>query len=592
VLAPLRAEWEALRAHVDTFVQTTDLSGLGERAAQTQRNRHINGPIADFLGRLQSLKVLDPACGSGNFLYVAMQQLKELEREVVAFAQSVGAPGFQLIGPRQFYGLELSVFAHELASIVVWIGYLQWNHLNGISNRQTPILERLDTLLDGEGETEWPEAEFIVGNPPFLGDKRMRGELGDAYVEKLRELFRDRVPGQADFVCYWFEKSRAQIAQGKAKRAGLISTNSIRGGASRKVLESIKETGDLFMAWADEPWILEGAAVRVSLVGFDDGTETARTLDGQPAAVINPDLTGNTDVSQAKALPENQGVAFQGTIKMGDFNLPFGVVEPWLDSPNPDGRSNREVIRPWVNGMDITRRPSNTWVIDFGIMSKEEAEQYITPFEYVAEKVRPGRKENRDAHAAKNWWLHHRPRPEMRAALKGLLRYICTPRVSKYRLFAWLSADVLPDSATIAIARDDDYTFGVLHSKLHEVWSLAMGTSLEDRPRYTPTTCFETFPFPRPTETQRADIEKWAKYLDDVRTQLLGAEQTRTLTKLYNYLTELRATRDSKSPVYPLLLAHEKLDAAVAAAYGWAWPLSDDEILAALLALNLERAVA
>lgn len=600
VLAPLRAEWEALRAHVDTFVQTTDLSGLGERAAQTQRNRHINGPIADFLGRLQSLKVLDPACGSGNFLYVAMQQLKELEREVVAFAQSVGAPGFQLIGPRQFYGLELSVFAHELASIVVWIGYLQWNHLNGLSNRQTPILERLDTirrqdaLLDGEGETEWPEAEFIVGNPPFLGDKRMRGELGDAYVEKLRELFRDRVPGQADFVCYWFEKSRAHIEQGKAKRAGLISTNSIRGGASRKVLESIKETGDMFMAWADEPWILEGAAVRVSLVGFDDGTETARTLDGKPAAVINPDLTGSTDVTQAKVLSENQGVAFIGIQKGGAFDIPGDLARSWLKLPNPNGRSNTDVLRPYVNGMDITRWPSDTWIIDFNQLGEQEASEYIVPFGYVEENIKPERLANRDKASSTYWWLHQRTRPDMRHALNGLSRYLATPRVAKHRLWVYVPVKTLVDSRIVVVTDESMYTFGVLHSRLHEVWSLATCSwhGVGNDPTYNAKSCFETFPFPHPTETQRADIEKWAKYLDDVRTQLVGAEQTRTLTKLYNDLTDLRATRDSNSPVYPLLLAHEKLDAAVAAAYGWAWPLSDDEILAALLALNLERAAA
>jgi len=270
VLVPLRAEWEAVRSQVDGFVQTTDLSVLGDRAAQNQRNRNINEPIAAFLDRLHRLKVLDPACGSGNFLYVAMQQLKELEKEVVMFAQKVGAPGFQLVGPRQFYGLEMNVFAHELASIVVWIGYLQWNHLNGLSNRQTPILERLDTirrqdaLLDGEGETVWPEVEFIIGNPPFLGGKRIRSELGDTYVDKLFEVFEGRVRRESDFVCYWFEKARAQMEAGKAERAGLIATNSIRGGANRQVLERIKETGDLFMAWADEPWILDGAAVRAS----------------------------------------------------------------------------------------------------------------------------------------------------------------------------------------------------------------------------------------------------------------------------------------------------------------------------------------
>ncbi len=220
-----------------------------------------------------------------------------------------------------------------------------------------------DALLDGDKETEWPEVDFIVGNPPFLGDKKMRQEIGDAYVETLRKRFEGRVPGQADLVCYWFEKARAHIAAGKAKRAGLIATNSIRGGANRKVLERIKETGDMFMAWDDEPWILDGAAVRVSIVGFDDGSELHKTLDGQLVAAINPDLTSKADLSQAKATSENQGIAFQGTIKMGDFNLPFKVIEPWLNSPNPTGKSNRDVLRPWINGMDITRLASNTTIL-------------------------------------------------------------------------------------------------------------------------------------------------------------------------------------------------------------------------------------
>ncbi len=306
ILAPLRAEWEALRARIDSYVQTTDLNTLGQRAAQTQRNKNVNQPITDFLDKLHRVKVLDPACGSGNFLYVAMQQLKELEKEVVAFAGSVGAPGFGLIGPRQFYGLEVSVFAYELASIVVWIGYLQWNHLNGFSNRQTPILERLDTirlqdaLLDGEHETVWPEVDYIVGNPPFLGNYKMRRQLGNDYIEALYRTFGDRVANGVDLVCYWFEKARAQIVEGKTARAGLIATNSIRQPKNNPVLKRIKETGDIFMGWENEEWVLEGAAVRVSIIGFDDGSQETRTLNGVPVPVINPDLTGTDfDVSSA-----------------------------------------------------------------------------------------------------------------------------------------------------------------------------------------------------------------------------------------------------------------------------------------------------
>ena len=590
---PLKAEWEAVRGAVDSYLQK-------DRVKETkgQRNKQVNQPIADFLDKLHRLKVLDPACGSGNFLYVAMQQLKELEKEVVSFAQSVGAPGFQLIGPRQFYGLELNVFAHELASIVVWIGFLQWNHLNGLSNMQTPILDKLDTirlqdaLLDGEGEAAWPEAEYIVGNPPFLGDKKMRRELSDEYVEQLRKVFKDRIPGQADFVCYWFEKARALIARGVTKRAGLIATNSIRGGANRKVLESIKETGDLFMAWSDEPWILEGANVRVSIVGFDGGSQKVKALNGETVATINPDLTSSIDLSMADFLSENSSVAFIGIQKGGAFDVSGDLARSWLDLPNPSGKSNREVLRPYLNGMDITRTPSDTWLIDFNQMSQEEAAEYIVPFAHVVENVKPSRIKSRDKASKQFWWLHQRTRPEMRQGIDELSHYICTPRVAKHRIWVHIPSETLADSRIVVIAKEGNFFFGILQSKIHEVWSLATCSwhGVGNDPTYNAKSCFETFPFPHPASAQKAEIEKWAKYLDDVRNQLLAADDKLTMTKLYNALTDLRETRDSAAAAYALLIAHEKLDAAVAAAYGWAWPLEDEEILERVLGLNLERA--
>ncbi len=366
VIDPLRAKWAELRARLEAALERDprpELSVLerGDKAKyaqltawQRRQDRAVKEPVVRFVETLRQVKVLDPACGSGNFLYVAFQQLKELERDVLAYAQTVGVPLAPFVSPRQFYGLEVNVFAHELASIVVWIGFLQWNYLNQVSDRQRPILERLDTiklqdaLLDGDKETVWPDADYIIGNPPFLGDKKMRRELGDTYVEQLRKMFKGRVPGQADFVCYWFEKARAQIAEGKAKRAGLISTNSISGGASRKVLERIKETGDIFTAWDDEPWILEGAAVRVSIVGFDDSSETSRTLDGQPVASINPDLTSETDLSQARVLTDSQGIAFIGVQKGGAFDIPGDLARSWLELPNPGGVSNRDVLKPYL----------------------------------------------------------------------------------------------------------------------------------------------------------------------------------------------------------------------------------------------------
>jgi type II restriction/modification system DNA methylase subunit YeeA len=588
ILEPLKNEWREIRNSIET-----------QKAKDNKQHKKlVEQPISEFLQKLHTLKVLDPACGSANFLYVAMQQLKELEKEVVTFAWSMGAPGFPLLSPRQFYGYEVNVFAHELASIVVWIGYLQWNHLNGISNTQVPILEKLDNikrqdaLLDGCKETKWVEANYIVGNPPFLGDKKMRRELGDDYVETLRKAYANRVPGQADLVCYWFEKARAQIEAGKAKRAGLISTNSIRGGKNREVLERIKQSGDIFMAWSDEPWVLDGAAVRVSMVGFDNGKQQEKFFNGKSAKSINANLTSRVDVTQAKPLLDNQNTAFIGIQKGGAFEIPGQLAQSWLKLPNPGKRQNSDILKPYLNELDIAGRPSDTWIIDFGQMSLEEASNYIVPFTYVEENVKPERLKNKDSASNTYWWLHQRTRPDMRRAVKELNHYIATPRVAKHRLWVYIPAGTLPDSRLVAIARSDLFTFGILHSTVHETWALATGGwhGVGNDPQYNAISSFETFPFPESTAKQKAEVEKWAKYLDEVRSEILKNDKDLTMTKLYNQLEELRESRDCGHPVYALLVAHEKLDQAVHTAYGWEYPLADEVILERLLALNLERA--
>jgi type II restriction/modification system DNA methylase subunit YeeA len=332
---------------------------------------------------------------------------------------------------------------------------------------------------------------------------------------------------------------------------------------------------------------LNGAAVRVSMVGFDNGSEQERTLDGAVANIINADLTGSVNLPSAQRLKENLFIQFEGTKKGADFDVPYAIAQKMLEAPlNPNGRPNFDVVKPWANAMDITRRPRNMWIIDFGTeMPLEEAALYEMPFGYIEARVKP-----KYAHRRKTWWLHERPRPEMRRALTGLPRFLCTPRHSKYRLFVWFDGSTLPDSANIAFARDDDYFFGVLHSRPHELWALRMGTSLEDRPRYTPTTCFETFPFPWPPgeeppgDSRIEEIAEAASRLDELRRNWLnrdGASEAelkkRTLTNLYN-----------ARPTW-LENAHERLDEAVFSAYGWPLDLTEEEVLQNLLALNLER---
>ena len=594
LLTPLRRDFEDTCAKVEAL--------LAEGKLVTARTPAAKNPLSvfnAFLDRLRAVRVLDPACGSGNFLYLALLALKDLEREAILWASlTLKVPlQFPHIGPEAVLGIELNPYAAELARVVIWIGEIQWMLANGFAYSRDPILKPLDTieqrdavldLSDPENpcEPDWPEATVIVGNPPFLGAKLLRTNLGNEYVESLFEVYRGRVAGMADFVVYWYEKARAMIEAGRVDRVGLLATQGIRGGGSRQTLDRIKESGDIFLAWSDEPWVLEGAAVHVSFVGFDDGSETEKLLDGMPVDSINANLSAGVDLTQAVRLPENAGLGFVGDVKGGAFDIPEDLALAMLASPNPDGRSNADVLRPWVNGLDITRRPRHMWIIDFGANTPvEEAMLYEAPFEYLKEHVEPARSKVRRKSYATKWWLHVEPCSGMRAAVEGLDRFIATPTLSKHRLFAWLPAGTLADHQLIVFARDDDYFFGMLHSRPHEIWALSLGTQLESRPRYTPTSTFETFPFPaNPAPELIAKVADAARQLNALRVGWLdplgiGAAQLakRTLTNLYN------------SPPTWLTQAHERLDRAVHDVYGWPFPLADAEVLARLLEMNLER---
>ncbi len=647
LLAPLRRRWDEVRRQADRLLRD-QVTGTSKVPVTSSAHKLLT----DFAAEIASVRVLDPACGSGNFLYVALRQLLDLQKQVITFAARRGLPPIELsVSPEQLYGIEINAYAHELAQITAWIGYLQWRFANGFGEIPDPVLrplhniKRMDAILayDESGrpvEPEWPAADVIIGNPPFLGGNKIRQELGDETVDNLFKLYEGRVPAFADLVCYWFEKARGQIERGKAKRAGLIATNSIRGGANREVLKRIKESGDIFMAWSDNPWVLDGAAVRVSIVGFDDNTQQEKVLDGRMIPLINSDLTYAVDLTRAVPLPENKNLCMRTDEKGGPFDINDDLARKMLNATNPGGKSNSEVIFPWVNGLDIVRRNRNMWIIDFGIDTpKEDAEQYLMPFEYVEENVKPMREGNRIARLREQWWIHRVPGQEMREALAKLQRFIVTPAVAKHRLFVWLTSPTMPDHQLYAFAREDDYFFGVLHSRPHEIWALRMGTWLGkgNDPRYTPTTTFETFPFPWPPGTEPAEAEDarvaeiahWARelvcwrdaWLNPPRDELYAGVgdayekmlKKRTLTNLYNGLVYYRQTVKSaarqpgnlfmqaefdkvtrrsvtREQIQELDDIHTALDTAVLDAYGWPPTLSDEEILERLLALNLERA--
>ena len=633
VTRPWLREWAAKKAEI-----TAELERANAAKALSTRTKRLNEAerrYRAFLDRLRAFTVLDPACGSGNFLYLALQSLKDLEHRVQFEAEGLGFQrALPEVGSANVKGIEINPYAAELARVSVWIGEIQWMRRNGFSEARDPILQPLDTiecrdaiLSPDTTEADWPEADVVIGNPPFVGGNRLIATLGEDYVSRISSVYADRVSGAADFVCYWFEKAGQEIASDRVRRVGLVATNSIRGGANRNTLQAATAARPIFEAWSDEPWVIDGAAVRVSLICFgasDDPFSSSAQLDGQPADEIYTDLTARragagVNLTAVQRLNENLGVAFRGDEKGGAFDVDGDQAREWLRLPaNPNGRTNADVLMPWVNGMDLTRRPAGKWIIDFGwTMSERDAALYEEPFQSVRNNVyqiyMDTPRGQRSKPRRKHWWRHARPYPEMRQALDTVPRYIGTPRVAKYRLFVWLDARVCPDSAMIAIARDDDTTFGILHSRFHEVWSLRLGTSLEDRPRYTPTTTFETFPFP---EGLTPDMPA-ADYSDEPRAMAVAVEARRLVQLRDRWLNppEWVEWVDEPVPGYPkrpipldedaakalkgrtltnlynarprwLADAHEALDAAVAASYGWSADISDDEVLRELLALN------
>jgi type II restriction/modification system DNA methylase subunit YeeA len=565
VVEPLTAEWQAAKHIIAEAMARYEAGGKGSKNALPE----AKAAFISYIERLKAFRVLDPACGSGNFLYLALRALKDLEHKANLEAEVLGLQRQITIecSPANVLGIELNPYAAELARVTVWIGEIQWMLKNGYPIRKNPILQSLDHIENrdalissprpqageglgervdatalplpnplpqvGEGtnvknilfnEARWPTCDAIIGNPPFLGGSKMLRELGEDYVQTLRAEYEGRVPGGADLVTYWFEKARSQIAAGNCQRAGLVATQSLRKGSNQKVLARICDTSKIFNAWSDEEWINEGAAVRVSLVCFESvrpelvegradaqtvhaSTSSARTvfLNGTPVTTIHADLTAGDGLNLTQAMPlqANTGAAFKGAEKNGAFDISGEVARQWLKQPNPNGKPNSDVLRPWANGQDITSRPSDTWIIDFGTdISEVDASMYEIPFQYVLQHVKSERDKNNDPSRKKNWWRFGRTAADMRVGVLPLIRFIATCRVAKHRMFVWCDKCVSPDSRLFVIAREDDATFGILSSRIHEVWSLANASKHGDgeeggRPTYNAKSCFETFPFPK-----------------------------------------------------------------------------------------------
>lgn len=615
VIEPWERKWEKVKTDIATALSKSTAKKTIAKKARTQFNL--------FQEDLRQFRVLDPACGSGNFLYVALRELKGFEHRVMIEAEALGLERQALVvGPENVLGIEKNEYAAELARITVWIGEIQWMVQNGHGVRKQPILQPLDQIRTGDAlieddgsEIHWPKAHAIVGNPPFLGDRKLIRGLGKEYSKKLRDCYKGRVAAGMDLVCYWFEKSRQAIEDGSTQRVGLVCTQAITGVRNKVILKKILATAPIFSAKKNVEW--DGQAdVRVSVVCFGDNQGGQTELDGNVVSIITEDLTegGASVVSDAKALCANKDLAFQGIIKSGAFDVDGATARKWLlTGGNPNGKPNSDVVKPWYNGQDITKRPFDKWIIDFGLNPTEkDASMYEAPFEHVVEKVKPERDKKDDDDEQKIiWWRLWCPRPEMRGALKGKKRYIATCIVSKQRFFVYLPVEILPSNKIVAVAREDDATMGVMSSTFHLVWAERMSTrhGVGNDPSYNPQTCFQTFPFPHGVLEQLNDpkvqaIAKAAKALldgrenwqnpshmvDHVNEVIPGLPQRIVpkpgMEKAWKKLS-LKSLYDAK-PSWLTILQND-LDEAVAEAYGWSWPLTKEEILHHLFALNAVR---
>ncbi len=531
----------------------------------------------EILGEIRKFKVLDPACGSGNFLYVAYRELKRLEMEILNNIQTEFPKGAKEIGTsshvsiKQFHGIDLNEFAIELAKVTLLLAkeVAIKETQNWLTDSQLGIdfeieeklpLDNLDDNIIYEDSlfADWIDANVIIGNPPFLGGKYLREERGDKYAEKIYSKF-PNAKGQPDYCVFWFQKAHLSVA----KRIGLVGTNSISQGVSRDASLNfiVSNGGYITNAISTQVWSGE-ANVHVSIVNWvKDKNDVPKTLylDNKKVKIINTSLKNEIDVTDAKKIKENLKKSFQSCELSGKgFIISEEIAKDWIKSD----KKNKEVVKPMVDGSSLVNPNSKLeWVIDFNNMSMEDASKFKLPFEHVKENVKPERITNKEKVRREKWWLFGRARPKMRKEFEGLTHYFCLPKVAKYTCFQAIDISILPCEANMVITSDDFFILGVLNSKIHLDWVKAQSSTLEDRTRYTNTTCFETFPFPHNAkENLKEDVRLIMNELEDFRKKE-AVERKTTITKFYNdFINE---------PASKLYKLHKKLDNAVCSCYGW-----------------------
>ncbi|MDX3808872.1 class I SAM-dependent DNA methyltransferase [Bosea thiooxidans] len=640
VIGPLREDWRAVL-------------GAAQQARDGGDARKALALVEGFHATLCATRVLDPACGTGNFLHVSQELMKKLEGEVLDAASELGSVetlgGFarHAVGPQQFLGMETNRRAVAIADLVLWIGHLQWHFRTRGFAPKEPILEKLDhiykrdAVLSWDGwpipqwrdghealpnprRPEWPEAEFIVGNPPFIGGKDLRARLGELYAESLWKAH-PQMNESADFVMYWWDRAAEILTRSgtKLRRFGFVTTNSITQLFQRRTVERHlggKRPLSLAMAIPDHPWTKAGkdaAAVRIAMTVAQAGKHEGKLLEvvseagldsDQPqiglaerTGRIHTDLSVGVDVTSARTLQANEGLCSRGVplhgagfiLKPAEAEALGMHVRPGLDRH----------IRQYRNGRDLTARPRGAYVIDLdGLTAEDVRSRFPEIYQHLLLTVKPERDRNNEAYRRLNWWLFGRRNTDMRGFTAGLQRYIATVETAKHRVFQFLDASILPDNKIIAIGLSDAYALGVLSSRIHEIWYLASAGKLGVYARdavYVKSRCFDPFPFPDASEAQKEAIRRPAEALDALRKQVLTGHSDLTLTKLYNVREAIRsghplsaAETSVRDRGLALILDehHQAIDAAVAAAYGWRADLAEEEVLARLVALNRQRA--
>jgi len=561
--------------------------------------------------QMRAFHVLDPACGCGNFLYVVYREMKRLEVALARKWTEVHRSGAKRRadvrppppGPwftiEQLHGIEIEGFAAFLARVVTWIGVHLATRELGLDEQTLPLKNLDHTILHDDAlAVDWPRPEgelAIVGNPPYLGVRKLRRELGDERVEVLFARYPNN--RAADYVTYWFTRALEVLRPGE--RAGYVCTNSVAQNESRAASIDLvlAAGGSITDAWKSYPWPGE-AAVHIGIVNWVMSVwDGVRTLGGKEVLSISPGLTESVDVTVARRLGKNEGLCFMGVTP---GNRGFVVTaEQRAEIVGKDPKSNA-VIRPFLIGKDINReidqRPSR-WVIDFGIAEKTEAQAYSGAYKYIQRAVFVAKHSGSDrkTEAEKNrWWQFVRPRPELRAALKPLKSVLVVSRVSPHLIVSRQSAKICFDGALMVFMFDEPYHFGILQSRLHSIWAWARGSTLEARLRYTNTTIFETFPFPPLSPTRYVPVVRPAgKKADRVASTAAAFEALRSaacaqqqlgLTKIHNQL-------ETGAPS-PLRDAYDALNDAVTDCYGFPEGVWRDEHEALRLLLQQNHRIA